>query len=230
MPGNDLLLTDKTGILVQQDRELSELRVRIDQLSAWLALEQTLPELFLNRGESLATVWERVRRTILAKLRLQRVLLFEVRAGTLRALAPVGPDRCLAVEARLLLGARPSGLCNDPKPGASQPGVAALADALGLHQFTWGRVSGGQGSLILIAGGFDSEKAAFQSPFSNNEAILFGNLAKHIELLLANALLSAEAEREKDQLRQAYLTLEQEHQALRKTVEDLTAAANRALK
>jgi hypothetical protein len=94
----------------------------------------------------------------------------------------------------------------------------------------WGQASGSQRAPILIAGGFDSEKAAFQSPISNNEAALFGTMAKHIELLLANALLSAEAEREKDQLRQAYLTLEQEHQALRKTVEDLTAAANRSPK
>jgi len=222
--GEEQLLREKARLLLQRERELFELRLKLDQLAVWLSIGQALPELFLNRGVSPDEVWDRVRKTLLANLRLQRVLLLEVHSESLRALTPTGPERTLPIEARLLLDIRPWGLCNDPKADSGNPGVAALAETLGLHQFMWSRIVRAQGSPILMAGGFDRTKAVFQVPFVDNDAAYFNNAAQHMESLQANRLLVAELDREKDQLRQANLTLEQRDQALRKAAKELQAA------
>ena len=224
MESDEQLLREKVRLLLQRERELLELRLKLDQLAVWLSIGQALPELFLNRGVSSDEVWDRVRKTLLAKLRLQRVVLLEVHSQSLRALTPTGPERALPIEARRLLDARPWGACNDPKADSGQPGVAALAQALGLHQFMWSRIGRAQGSPILMAGGFDRTKAVFQSPFVDNDAAYFNNAAQHMDSLQANRLLVAELECEKDQLRQANLTLEQRDQALRKAAKELQAA------
>jgi serine phosphatase RsbU (regulator of sigma subunit) len=218
------LLREKARLLLQRERELFELRLKLDQLAVWLSIGQELPELFLHRGASPEAVWDRVRKTLLGRLQLQRVLILEVHSSVLRALTPTGLERDFPIEARLLLEARPWGWCNDPKADSNQPGVAALAETLGLHQFMWSRIARAQGSPVLMAGGFDRTKAAFRSPFVENDAAYFSNAAQHMESLLENALLVAELEIEKDQLREVNLSLEQRDQALQKAAKELLAA------
>jgi serine phosphatase RsbU (regulator of sigma subunit) len=151
-------------------------------------------------------------------------MLLEFHADSLRPLAPSGRERTLPGQARLFLDARPWGFCNDPEADARQPGLAALAEALGLHQFLWSRITPPQSSPVLMVGGFDRTKAAYRSPFVDNDAAHFSNAAQHMESLLANAQLVAALEREKEQLRQANLTLKQRDQALHKATQDLMAA------
>ena len=224
MEGEELLLREKARLLLQRERELFDLRITLDQLAVWLSVVHGLPELFLNRGAPPKEVWDQVRRTLLGRLRLQRVLVLEIHAQTLRPLTPAGPDRALPDEARLLLDARPWGFCNDPKAEAVAPGVAALADALGLHQLMWSRIAPAAGTPILLAAGFDRAKAAFQSPFVDSDATNFSNAAQHMESLQENTLLVAELELEKNQLHQANLSLEQRDQALQQAAADLRAA------
>lgn len=224
MEGEHKLLREKARLLLQRERELFELRLKLDQLAGWLSFGQALPELFLHRGASPAQGWSHLRRTLLAKLRLQRVLLMEVQPSRLVALAPVGPERPLAAAARALLEAAPWGLCNDPDGESSAPGLASLAEALGLHQFMWSRIARAGRAPILMAGGFDRARSAFQSPFVENDAAYFGNAAQHVEALLANALLVDELEQEKRQLHEANLSLEQRDKALQQAAGELLAA------
>ena len=224
MDSEEQLLTEKARLLLQRERELFELRLKLDQLAVWLGIGQTLPGLFLGRDASPEQAWEHVRRTLLGKLGLQRVLLLEIHSEVLRALAPAGPERALPRAARLLLETRAWGFCNDPGADANQPGMAALAETLGLHQFMWSRIARPQGSPVLLAGGFDRSKASFRSPFEDNDAGHFSNAAQHMESLLENAVLLGEVERETEQLRQANLTLEQRDQALQQAAKELRAA------
>lgn len=224
MEAEEQLLKEKAKLLLQRERELFELRLRLDQLTSWLSFGQTLSEMFLNRSCSPEEVWNRLRKSLVSKLRLQRVLLLEVRAASLYSLAPIGPERALSSAARSLLDAQPWGLCNDPEADSTSPAVAALAQTLGLHQFMWTRIACPGRAPILMAAGFDHTKAAFHSPFLDNDTAHFNNAAQYVESLLANALLVAELEAEKNQLHQAYATLEQRDRALQEAAEQLRAA------
>jgi signal transduction histidine kinase len=220
---DDQHLREKAKLLLQRERELFELRLKQEQTVVWLGIRQALPELFQRSEASLRDVWDRVRKILVLKLRLQRVLVFEVHGETLRAVAPPGPERALPVEARALLAAQPSGRCNDP---AAEPerGVAVLAETLGLHRFLWSCVAPSGSTPILIAAGFDRTKAMFQAPFDGGDSAHFGNVARHAESLLGNLLLITELEREKEQLRQANLTLEHRDRELQQAASQLRAA------
>jgi two-component system chemotaxis sensor kinase CheA len=221
---DDQNLREKARLLLSRERELFDLRARHELLGTWLSLGQALPPLFLDRGASLQQICDRVRKTLASKLRLQRVLLLELQSEALRPLAPAGPERALSAEARALFDTQPCGLCNDAEAELEHPGIASLARTLGLHRFMWSRIARAGSSPILLAVGFDRAKAGFQSPFGESDRAHFGNAAQHIESLLANALLVGELEREKDQLRQANLTLEHRDRELQKAAEQLLAA------
>lgn len=223
MESDDQLLRENARLLLQRERELFELRLKFDQLATWLSLGQALPDLFLPRGLSKDEVWSLIRKTLITRLRLQRVLLLEIGATTLIAIAPRGNERPLSAEVRALLAERPSGYCNDPKADANSPGLASLAETLGLHQFIWSQVGRGNQLPILMVAGFDAARAAFQSPFAENDAAYFCNTTQHVESLLANARLVAELEKEKEQLRQANGTLEQRDRALQDAARNLLA-------
>ena len=224
MESDDENLREKARLLLSRERELFEIRAKHEQIATWLSLGQALPPLFLDRGASLEQIWDRVRKTLIGKLRLQRVLVLEIQPERLRPLAPAGPERVLSAEARGLLDAQPCGVCNDADAELEHPGKSALAQTLGLHRFMWSRIARAGKSPILLAAGFDRAKAVFQPPFVESDRAHFGNAAQHIESLLANALLVGELEREKDQLRRANLTLEHRDQELQKATEQLRAS------
>jgi two-component system chemotaxis sensor kinase CheA len=223
LSSDDQHLRDKARLLLQRERELFELRLKHEQIGVWLSIGQALPELFSFRDARLAQAWDGIRKLMVGKLRLQRVLLLELQVDELRALAPVGPARPLPDDARRLLLGTSAGYCNDPKTDATA-GVAALAQVLGLHRFMWGRIARPNQAPIVMAAGFDPSKAVFQSPFGSSDIAHFSNAAQHIESLLGNALLIAELEREKDQLREANITLEQRDTELRNAASQLRLA------
>ena len=220
---DDEQLRDKARLLLQRERELFELRLKQEQIGVWLSIGQALPELFSTRDGSPARAWDGIRKLMVSRLRLQRVLLLEVHAEELGALAPAGPPRVLPPAARGLLEARLTGYCNDPKVDAT-PGVAELAEVLGLHRFMWSCIARPNQSRILMAAGFDSAKAIFQSPFADGDIAHFGNAAQHVQSLLGNALLIAELEGERNQLREANVSLEQRDRELRSAAEHLRLA------
>jgi HPt (histidine-containing phosphotransfer) domain-containing protein len=220
---DDQHLREKAKLLLQRERELFELRLKQEQTVVWLGIRQALPDLFQRSDASLPEVWDRVRKLLVLKLRLQRVLVFEVHGETLRAVAPAGPDRALPAEVRALLVTQPSGRCNDPA-AETESGVAALAVTLGLHRFLWSLVAPSGSTPILIGAGFDRTKAMFQAPFDGGDSAHFGNVARLAESLLGNLLLISELEREKEQLRQANLTLEHRDRELQQAAAQLRAA------
>jgi HPt (histidine-containing phosphotransfer) domain-containing protein len=220
---DDQQLREKARLLLQRERELFELRLKHEHIGVWLEIGQALPALFSGSANALPDVWNGIRRLMITKLRLQRVLLFEVQSESLETLAPAGPTLRLPAGARALLETEPVGACNDPDAaGALQ--LAALAEMLGLHRFVWSTIERAGGRPILLAAGFDRKKAVFQSPFDSGDVAHFKSVARQVESLLGNALLIAELEREKNQLRQTNATLEQRDAALRLAAEQLLAA------
>jgi HPt (histidine-containing phosphotransfer) domain-containing protein len=213
-------LREKAKLLLQRERELFEVRTKHEQMSIWLSLGQSLPKLFVNPGASLVQVCEGLRQLLVATLRLQRVLIVEVHSGALRPLAPAGPERLFAADAAALLESQPAGSCNEPR----EPAMLALAETLGLQRFMWSKISPPGRPCLLLAGGFDRNKARFQSPFVESDAAHFNNAAQHIQSLLANALLVDELRQERDQLRRTNLTLEHRDRELQLATEQLRAA------
>lgn len=205
-------LRSKAQLLLQRERELFELRAKHEQLAVWLSIGQLLPQvLFVGVLED---VWGRVRKVLISKLHYQRVLLLEINEEVLNPLAPPGALLPFSADARRLIAAQPWGLCNDPRQESNPLGVAALAEALGLHRFVWSSLARKGRPRVLLAGGFERAKADFHAPFEENNAAHFNNVAQQMESMLENALLVDELKREKDQLRQANLTIERRNREL----------------
>jgi HPt (histidine-containing phosphotransfer) domain-containing protein len=211
-------LLEKARLLLQRERELFELRLKFEQLAVWLAVGQALPELFMERGRSLPQLLDRVRKLLIGKLRLQRVLTFEVVPGELRPLAPGGDPRVFSDEARASFDAQAGGVCNDAQS------FPLVAEAVGLDRFMWSRIQGARAVPILLVAGFDRAKAAFQSPFGDNDLGYFSNATRQIEALLGNYLLVGELEREKEQLERTNLTLGERDRELSQATDELRLA------
>jgi two-component system chemotaxis sensor kinase CheA len=221
MTDDELHLREKARLLLQRERELFDLRQKHEQVGVWLNIGQALPDLFAGGARSLAQVWDGIRRLMVTRLRLQRLLLLEVKEDSLQPLAPTG--NALPVSVRALLEAKPAGACNDPRAEAD-PVIVALAEALGLHRFVWSRIARAGSYPILLAAGFDRAKAAFQSPFESGDVAYFASTTRQMEALLGNAALIADLELEKDQLRRVNAELEQRDAALRMAAEQLRTA------
>ena len=194
-------LVEKARLLLQREREYFELLQTYERSSAWAALGQALPEVFLDRKCTRAQLWDRVRKLLISRLKLQRVVVVEVRADQAQMLAPAGAAGPFSAEARAVLAARPCGYCNDPDAETDRD-YQALAQSVGLHRFMWSVIAGTGDSRILIAAGFDRAKASFQSPLTEKEVAFFKNTTQHIEFLFANAQLVVELETEKALLEQ----------------------------
>jgi hypothetical protein len=186
-------------LLLRCERELVAVRTKSEHLTSWLRLAQSLPAL-MDRQLTVDAVYTRLRRALLARLRVQRVMFFELltspSGSTLRAIAPASGERPLAPDAAAVLEAQRCGACN------AQNDVAALAVAVGLEYFLWSRIQVLRAAPVLLVIGFDKDKARFQSPFDETDAVHLGNMAQHVETLLGNLLLMNELERDRARLRQ----------------------------
>ncbi len=190
-------LKEKALLLFQRERELFELRMKLNRVTVWLDLTQRLPQVFTEPGASVAAAYPKLRRILLEALGLQRVLFFELEGAALHPLAPAGAVSSLGAEALATLQAQAVGMVNDP---AGAEG-AALAQALGLARFIWARIEVSARPAVLVVAGYDRSKAKFHPAFDMTEADNLRNAAQHIQGLIKNATLT-------DELRAANETLE----------------------
>jgi two-component system chemotaxis sensor kinase CheA len=199
------VLRQKALELLRNERMLFALRARHEQTVSWLRILHSLPQL-IDHGLPPVELYKRIGKSLIAGLRVQRASFFSHRAGELTLLAGKGPSEpfLLGVEARALLEQAPTGLCNDP---TDVVGVE-LSRASGLHRFLFTRISLGAEELLLVTG-FDRERAQFQSPFDEAHSTQFASLGQHIEILLRNANLVGELERDKERLQKFNEMLEQ---------------------
>src|SRR6185295_15874234 len=85
--------------------------------------------------------YARFRKALIAGLRWQRALFFELREQTLVPIVPAGAPRSLTPASLELLSSDAAGFHNEPSPNDSNPSAGAdLAEALGLARFTWSRI------------------------------------------------------------------------------------------
>ena len=200
---------EKVILLMQRERELFAMRMKHEQVTQWLKLTQSLAPLF-DLELSVVEIYGRLRKALIAGLRLQRVLFLEFGTESLRSLAPVGPDRAVGCDVFSFLELTPSGFCNEP----NEPNLRALADLVGLHQFFWSVIRVPTAPPVLLAAGFDRDKAAFQSPFDASAAAQIDNTAQHISSMLENHSLARRLKAEKDGLELANLSLRRRDEEL----------------
>ena len=189
-------LKEKAILLVRRERELFDLRMKHEQVTLWLRLAQSLPQLFLDHRLSLAELYGRLQKALVSGLRFQRVLFLEL-DGESASKLPGGAPRPLGPEATALLNGPPS-FCNEP----NEPALATLASVTGLHRFVWSRIVVAGKLPVIVVAGFDKMKAMFQSPFDAGDAAQFANTSQHVEALIGNALLVREIEAEKHRLQE----------------------------
>ena len=212
-------LKEKAILLVRRERELFDLRMKHEQVTLWLRLAQSLPQLFLDHRLSLAELYGRLQKALVSGLRFQRVLFFEL-DGESASKLPDGAPRPLGPEATALLNGPPS-FCNEP----NEPALATLASVTGLYRFVWSRIVVAGKLPVIVVAGFDKMKAMFQSPFDAGDAAQFANTSQHVEALIGNALLVREIEEaEKHRLLEVNQTLERRDRELFAATEQLKAA------
>ncbi len=208
MPVDDeqQVLKEKALQLLRNERELFALRVRHEQTVSWLRILQSIPQL-IDHELPQAELCKRLGKSLITGLRVQRANFFAYRGGELRLVSGKGaPEQAaLGREAQELVERAPAGLCNEP----SDAGSMELASATGLHRFLFTRINAESGESLLLATGYDSERAQFQAPFDEAHATQLASLGQHIEILLRNARLVSELERDKERLQRFNETLEQ---------------------
>jgi hypothetical protein len=209
-----LVLKEKALQLLRNERELFALRARHEQTVSWLRILQSIPELIdykLARPE----LCKRIGKSLITGLRVQRANFFGYRDGELRLVSgKAAPERTsLSAEARALVEQPSAGLCNEP----TDAGSVELATATGLHRFLFTRIELEAGESLFLVTGYDGERAHFQAPFDEAHATQLGSLGQHIEILLRNARLVSELERDKERLQIFNETLE--HKVLERTAE-----------
>jgi two-component system, chemotaxis family, sensor kinase CheA len=190
------VLREKALELLRNERMLFALRARHEQTVSWLRILHSLPQLIDHKLPPVE-LYKRIGKSLIAGLRVQRASFFSHKAGELRLLAGKGAPEpfLLGADARALLERAPAGLCNDPTDAVG----VELSRASGLHRFLFTRISLAAEELLLVTG-FDSERAQFQSPFDEAHSTQFASLGQHIEILLRNANLVGELERDKERL------------------------------
>jgi two-component system chemotaxis sensor kinase CheA len=213
-------LKQKAILLLQRERELFDLRMKHEQVTAWLKFTQTLPRVAGDPHVAIADVYGRIRKALIEGLRLQRVMFIELDGETLRPLVPAGQTRNLGPETLSLLRMDPAGFGNDP----SGTDGAGLAEAFGLARFIWSRIDLPGRPPIMLVAGFDKAKAKFQLPFVASDADHLRNATQHLQSLLGNVLLVQELERERDRLQQSNTMLERRDRELHALADELQAA------
>jgi two-component system chemotaxis sensor kinase CheA len=200
------VLREKALQLLRNERELFALRVRHEQTVSWLRILQSIPEL-IDHELPQAELCKRLGKSLITGLRVQRANFFGYREGELRLVSgKAAPERAsLGPQARALVEQAPAGLCNEP----TDAGSVELAAATGLHRFLFTRIAVEAGESLLLVTGYDAERAHFQAPFDDAHATQLASLGQHIEILLRNARLVSELERDKQRLQRFNETLEQ---------------------
>jgi hypothetical protein len=221
--GEHRLLIENTALLLQREHELVAIRVREEQLRHWLKLAQDLPQVFADYRLPVESLLGRVRRLLIDGLRLQRMMFFDVEGTSLRPLAPDGPERILDNATASLLATLPSGMCND----GDTPCMATMAMHFGLYRFMWARMLIPGRPALLMAAGYDRDKAPFQHLFDENSVAHFSNAAQHVQSLLGNALLLAQLESQRDHLHDVNQALHRRERELQAATEQLQAANDR---
>jgi len=208
------ILQEKALQLLRSERELFGLRTRLEQAVSWLRLVQSLPQLMDHRLPPVE-VYKRIGKSLITGLRVQRTSFFAYRAGELRLLTGKGsPEPVqLSEEGRTFVERTAAELCNDPIDTAR----AELSRVTGLHKYLFTRVVIDENEQLLLVTGFDKERAAFQPPFDEAHPAQLANLGQHIEVLLRNAKLVTELERDKERLQRFNETLE--HKVEERTAE-----------
>jgi HPt (histidine-containing phosphotransfer) domain-containing protein/two-component sensor histidine kinase len=191
------VLKQKALELLRAERELFSLRSRHQQTVSWLRVLHSLPQLIDHRLPKLE-LYKRIGKSLITGLSVQRASFFRYQAGELKLLVGKGASDPVSIGAatRALLERAPAGLCNDPVDADS----AELSQATGLHRFLFTRIPLEAGEELLLVIGFDRERAQFQSPFDEAHSTQFASLGQHIEILLRNANLVGELERDKERL------------------------------
>ena len=64
-------LREKARLLLQREREHTALLQKYERLAVWLGLGQALPALFLDRKSTPQQRWDRVRKILISRLRVQ---------------------------------------------------------------------------------------------------------------------------------------------------------------
>jgi serine phosphatase RsbU (regulator of sigma subunit) len=209
MTDHTTLLKDKAMLLIARERELFALRKAHDRSVAWLSLAQHLPEIVAATPD-LQALCESLRRRLIGELNLQIVVFFEIVGGsTLLPISSAAPHdvptaSTLDPAAHELVFSQSSGMCNQP----TTPPEEALADALGLHRLLWYRIDRLGQPPLLIAAGFDRERAALNARFVDSDVAQFQQTGREIELLLRNLSLLRQLEGEQRALRDANEELE----------------------
>ena len=108
-------LKEKALLLLQRERELFELRIKLDRKTAWLTLAQALPQIFADPNLTMAGAFARLRKALLEGLKVQRVSFLAIEPEGLRPIAPAGPVRPLTAEMRALLLGEAVGVVNDQR-------------------------------------------------------------------------------------------------------------------
>jgi serine phosphatase RsbU (regulator of sigma subunit) len=209
MTDHTSLLKDKAMLLIARERELFALRKAHDRSVAWLSLAQHLPEMVAATPD-LRSLCDSLRQRLIEELNLQIVVFFEVVGdSTLRPISSAAPldapvERPLGSATHELVFSQSSGVCNQPVT----PTEEALADALGLYRLLWYRIDRLGDTSILIAAGFDRERAALNARFVDSDVAQFQQTGREIELLLRNLSLLRQLESERRSLRIANEELE----------------------
>jgi two-component system chemotaxis sensor kinase CheA len=160
-------------------------------------------------------VYKRIGKSLITGLRVQRTSFFAYRAGELRLLTGKGsPEPAqLSEEGRNFVERSAAELCNEPLEAAR----AELSRVTGLHKYLFTRIVIDENEQLLLVTGFDKERAAFQPPFDEAHPAQLANLGQHIAVLLRNAKLVTELERDKERLQRFNETLE--HKVEERTAE-----------
>jgi serine phosphatase RsbU (regulator of sigma subunit) len=209
MDRNAELLKEKAMLLLARERELVSLRRTHARVSAWLNVAHNLSEL-VSSGTSTEETYTALAHKLMSLLDMQRVGFYQItRRETLRPIVRTGAagqgERPLDPPAVAQLERQPEGLCNTP----ATPGLQALSHAVELSRFMWCRLIDPEDELpVLMVAGFDTEKAAFYSPFEEGDFGHFRSMGEHLALQLRNATLIKQLEREKRSLQELNETLE----------------------
>jgi len=167
-------LKEKALLLLQRERELFNLRIKHERVTAWLNLAQALPQIFADRNVTLDVVFARLRKALLEGLKVQRVSFLAMEPEGLRPIAPAGPARPLSADLRAVLLGEAVGVVND------QSGPPGAAELFGLTRFIWTRIDLAGGAQVVLVAGYDASKAKFFSGFDSGDAANLRNTGQHI--------------------------------------------------